>query len=356
MEWILIQLNMMGKAFVGLTVPMLLTSTVLIGLVLLVEVVLRGRVRAGLRYWLVTCILAYMVLIPVLSFNPPSTHWPNGGGSLIAIFRVWGPQTAYAEGSPGASTRIGEPDPTSLTPSRHTHAPLSQPTTGQSGLSPATDRGPEPIQTTSGGAGERPRTLLPGATQRLRGPISWQGALFVLWLIGVAIVGGVLIRRARGACKRLESVPAANNLMNDILLYCRKRMGVHGPVRLKVGPAGTRPAVCGLLRPTIVVPRNLAPTLGSRHLRDVLFHQLAHIKRHDLWVNLAQNVLQVLYFYNPLILVVNAAIRRLREEAANEMVLATIGDPDHLYTQRLTEVETITLRDPPPSLYLIGIA
>ena len=88
----------------------------------------------------------------------------------------------------------------------------------------------------------------------------------------------------------------------------------------------------------------------------MLFHELAHIKRHDLWVNLAQNVLQVLYFYNPLILVVNAAIRRLREEAADETVLETIGDPDHLYTQRLTDVETITIKDPPPSLHLIGVA
>jgi len=356
MQTILTQLNMMGKAFVGLSVPMLLTSTVLIGLVLLVESVLRKRVRAGLRYWLVTCILAYLVIIPLLSFNPPSTHWPTGGGSLLAIFRVWEPQTAYAEGSPEATLRTGEPDPTSLTPSRHTHAPLSQPTTGQSGLSSATDRGQEPFQTTSGGAGERPRILLPGATQVSRGHLSWQGSLFLLWLGGVAIVGVVLICRARGACKRLDNVPAANNLMNDILLYCRKRMGVHGTVRLKVGAAGTRPAVCGLLRPVIVVPRNLAPTLGSRHLRDVLFHQLAHIKRHDLWVNLAQNILQVLYFYNPLILIVNGVIRRLREEAANETVLATIGDPDHRYAQRLTEVETITLRDPPPSLYLIGVA
>jgi hypothetical protein len=355
METILTQLNMMGKAFVGLTAPMLLTSTVLIGLVLLIESVLRGRVRAGLRYWLVTCILAYLVLIPLLSFNPPSTHWPTGGGPVMAILRLWEPQSAYAEGSHDASSRVEEPDPTSQSPSRHTHAPLSQPTTEQSGPS-AADRGSRATQTTTGGAGERPRTSSSDAAERVRGPVSWQGAVFVLWLFGVAIVGGVMIRRAVGACRRLESVPGANNLMNDILVYCRRRMGIHGTVTLKVGPAGTRPAVCGLLRPVIVVPRNLAPTLGSRHLRDVLFHQLAHIKRHDLWVNLAQNILQAVYFYNPLILVVNAAIRRLREEAANETVLATIGDPDHLYAKRLSEVETITLRDPPPSLYLIGIA
>lgn len=178
----------------------------------------------------------------------------------------------------------------------------------------------------------------------------------MLWLTGVLVMAVALVRRAVVACRHLDHVPAANNLMNDILLYCRKRMGIYSRVRLKVGPAGIRPSVCGLLRPVIVVPRNLAPTLGSRHLRDVLYHQLAHVKRHDLWVNLAQNVLQVLYFYNPLILVMNAAIRRLREEAADETVLATIGDPDRLYTKRLTDVERITIKDPPPNLHLIGVA
>jgi beta-lactamase regulating signal transducer with metallopeptidase domain len=186
--------------------------------------------------------------------------------------------------------------------------------------------------------------------------LTWQGAAFLFWLTGAAIMGGVLIRRAVVACKRVDRTLAANHLMNDILTYCRKRMGIRGPIRLRIGEEGIAPVVCGLISPVIVVPRNLAPTLGSRHLRDVLFHELAHVKRYDLWVNLAQNVLQVLYFYNPLLLVINAVIRRLREEAADETVLDTVGDADHAYAQRLAEVATLATKQPAPSLNLIGVA
>ncbi len=318
MEWMTTQVNTVGKAFVGLALPMLLQSAVLTGFVLLVDSFLRTRVRAGLRYWLVTCVLAYLVLVPLLSINPPSTHWPAGAA-------------AYA-------------DPTPTTPASHTHAPPSQPATGQSGPARATDRPRGPSPTPTAGAGEQPYTL------------GWQGVLFLLWLTGAGVFGIVLMVRARAACRRIDKAPSANHLMNDILIYCRKRMGIRGKIRLKVGYAGMKPAVCGLFRPVIIVPRNLAPTLGSRHLRDVLFHELAHVKRHDLWVNLAQNVLQVLYFYNPLLLVVNGVIRRVRDEAADETVLETIGDPDHLYTRRLNEVETLTIKTPPPSLHLIGVA
>jgi len=317
MEWIIIQVNVMGEAFVRLALPMLVTSTALAGLVLLVEFVLRARVRAGLRYWLVTCVLAYLVLTPLLSLSPPSTHWPSG-------------TAAYASPLPAPASHTGTP--TGDTPPVETGtAPLSQPATGNA-------------QTTLAGVGEQPCTL------------TWQGVAFLFWLTGAALMGGVLICRALVACRRVDHALVANHLMNDILVYCRKRMGIQGPVRLRIGEEGTAPVVCGLVNPVIVVPRNLAPTLGSRHLRDVLFHELAHVKRHDLWVNLAQNVLQVLYFYNPLLLVINAVIRRLREEAADETVLDTTGDPDHAYTQRLAEVATLASKPPASSLNLVGVA
>jgi len=330
MEWMIIQVNRAGEAFVGLALPMLLTSMVLAGLVLLVESILRARVRAGLRYWLVTCVLAYLVLTPLLSLSPPSTHWPSGKGSSNVILHVWGPSTAYADPTPAPAshTEVSTRDTSRVEASI---TPLSQPTTGQS-------------QTTLVGIGEQPSHL------------TWQGAVFGLWLTGAAIMGGVLIRRAVVAGKRVDRALAANHLMNDILVYCRKRMGIRGPIRLRIGEEGTAPVVCGLISPVIVVPRNLAPTLGSRHLRDVLFHELAHVKRYDLWVNLAQNVLQVLYFYNPLLLVINAVIRRLREEAADETVLDTVGDADHAYAQRLAEVATLATKQPAPSLNLIGVA
>jgi len=317
MEWIITQVNGMGEAFVGLALPMLVSSTILTGLVLLIEFVLRARVRASLRYWLVTCVLAYLILTPLLSLNPPSTLWPSGTAAYAS------PLPAPVS-QPGTSTGDTAPAETG-------NAPLSQPATGNA-------------QTTLAGVGEQPCTL------------TWQGAAFLFWLTGATLTGVVLIRRALAACQRVDKTLGANHLMNDILVYCRNRMGIREPIRLRIGEAGTAPAVCGLVSPVIVVPRNLAPTLGSRHLRDVLFHELAHVKRHDLWVNLAQNILQVLYFYNPVLLVLNAVIRRLQDEAANETVLDTTGDPDHAYADRLADVATLATKPPAPSLNLIAVA
>ena len=180
--------------------------------------------------------------------------------------------------------------------------------------------------------------------------------MFVVWLIGVLVAGSTLVCRAATACRRIDGSPVANLLMKDILAYCRKRMGIHSDVQLRVSEEVTEPVVCGLFQPVIVVPRNLALTLGSRHLRDVLFHELAHVKQCDLWVHLIQNCVQALYFYNPLLLLVHAAVRRLRDEAANEAVFGVIGDASRAYTQRLADVAALAITGRTPSLAVISVA
>lgn len=304
MEWILEQLNTIGGAFVEFASLMLVESALLIGFVLLIEHVLRNRVRAALRYWLLVMVLVYLLLTPLLPLSPPSNFLPSGNA-------------AYA-------------DPTTHLAAEHPRAPLPRPTIGQS-------------QTTSVGVEEPHLTL------------TWQGAVLLVWLVGVAAMSAILVRKALLASRYVDRSPVANFLMTDILRYCRKRMGVRGKVTLRTSEEGTRPVVCGLVEPVIVVPRDLVPKLGSRHLRDVLFHELAHVKRHHLWVNLAQNIVHVLYFYNPFLWIASAVLRRLRDEAADEAVCETVTG-DQAYARRLADVARLPLKHPASDLTLIGVA
>ena len=326
MEWMLGQLNTMGKAFVALALPLLIESALLIGLALLVAFALRRRVRAALRCGWIALVLAYLALSPFLLVYPPLTFLPSGNAAFA--------------------------DPTTHQAADHPRASLSRPFTGQS-------------QTTTAGIGEPPHA------------ITWQGGLLLLWLGGVAGMAGVALWRACAARRDVGRSEDANFLMTDILCYCRKRMGINtvfkrrdvealrycrkrmgikGKVRLRISGEGTRPAVCGLWRPVIVVPRDLVPQLGSRHLRDVLFHELAHIKRHDLWVNLIQNVVVVVHFYNPFLWIAGAVMRRLRDEAADETVRETVGDADHAYARRLADVRRLAPVPVAANFDLIGVA
>ncbi|MHC4153883.1 MAG: M56 family metallopeptidase [Planctomycetota bacterium] len=180
-----------------------------------------------------------------------------------------------------------------------------------------------------------------GAVVGRAGPLTWQGALLLVWLLvagGMAVVLLSKVIRARRLVARAKEV---NNLMRGVLWYCRTCMRIEKPVRFKVSGQVDGPIVCGLLRPVILVPHNLAPTLGARHLRSALLHELAHIRRGDLWANLAQTVLQALHFYNPLLWLANRRIRKLREQAVDEMVVKVMGERGLWYPQARVDVSKL---------------
>jgi hypothetical protein len=180
-----------------------------------------------------------------------------------------------------------------------------------------------------------------GAAVGRAGPLTWQGASLLVWLFVAGTMAVVLLRKVIRASRLVARAKEVNNLMRGVLWYCRTCMHIEGPVRFKVSDQVDGPVVCGLLRPAILVPHNLAPTLGARHLRSALLHELAHIRRGDLWANLAQAVLQALCFYNPLLWLANRRIRKLREQAVDEMVVKVMGGRGLWYPQARVDVSNL---------------
>jgi len=284
-------INSAGYAFVVFALPMLAQSSILIAILLLAESLLRRKVRAVFRYWLGMLMLVQLILPASQSSRVIIGHF--SGDKLGFLSTDWSAGTAEA-------------------------VVLSQ-----TPVAPA---------------------------------ITWQGTVFLVWLAFVVIMGLLLLQRVIFARRLVRQAREANGLMNDLLLYCCKCMGVRkGKVRLKISRNGTSPVVCGVLRPVILVPDNLTPSLGSRHLRAILLHELAHIKRGDLWVNLAQTILQIIYFYHPLVWLANSMIRKVREQAVDETVLAAMGDKARCYPQQLVDVAKLAFKPPVLSLGFMGL-
>jgi hypothetical protein len=137
---------------------------------------------------------------------------------------------------------------------------------------------------------------------------------------------------------------------------CTTQVGLRNPIEVRVSVSLHSPAACGLMRPVILVPKSIEHTLSEDKLRAVLLHELVHISRADLWVNLGQTLLQVAYFYNPLLWLANAQIRNLREKAVDETVLTKLGDDEAgQYSTTLIDMAEIAFLKPHFSLGLIGV-
>ena len=59
------------------------------------------------------------------------------------------------------------------------------------------------------------------------------------------------------------------------------------------------PKVIGLVRPTILLPASAVSGLSTDELELILAHELAHVRRYDMWVNLVQRLAEAVLFFNP---------------------------------------------------------
>jgi beta-lactamase regulating signal transducer with metallopeptidase domain len=305
MSEMLEHINSIGQAFVEFAWPLFIRSSALMAILLLVELLLRKRVRAAIRYWM-------WMLLPMQLLVPVSVSW-------------------FVKMDCRLKSDLASVSVSFITPAEILTASQTQ----------------EVLQQLHARDSVKIAAVLP--------KITWQGTIFLIWLAIVAAMVLLLVRQTLFARRIVAQAQDANALMKDILGYCCTCIGVRRKVRLKVSADATSPIVCGLLRPVILVPRNLAVSLGSRHLRSVLLHELAHIKRGDLGLNLVQTILQIAYFYNPLLWLVNSVIRTVREQAVDENVLAAVGEKTPWYPETLTNVAGLDLKDPGLGLSLVGV-
>jgi beta-lactamase regulating signal transducer with metallopeptidase domain/outer membrane lipoprotein-sorting protein len=317
MDIVIEQINSAGKAFVDFAWPMLWQASVLIAILLAVDWLLRRKVRAVFRYWLWMLVLAKLFLPTTLS-SPVSIGLLTGN-ALPAI------NIAAIEQPVGGDISTVLP-----------HSPR----TAETGKASITLHAEAPIQSQA-------------ITQAVS--LTREGGIFLAWLMVICAMLLLLMQRAVFVCGLVRQSAEATGLMKDALKFCCNQMGVRQTIGLKISPNATSPAVCGLFRPVILVPQGLGSSLGISSVRVVLMHELAHIKRGDLWVNLLQTLLQIAYFYNPLLWVANWVIRRVREQAVDEAVQVALGERAQQYPETLLNVARLAFERPALSLRLIGV-
>jgi beta-lactamase regulating signal transducer with metallopeptidase domain/Flp pilus assembly secretin CpaC len=154
---------------------------------------------------------------------------------------------------------------------------------------------------------------------------------------------------------RQVCLAATSERLTALADEAQKFVGMKFSVQVKLTTNSMSPAVCGLFRPAILIPQSLVENFSDEQLRAVLLHELIHLRRRDVWVNFLQALLQIFYWWHPLVWVANARIRRVREEAVDDVVMLALRDEAESYAPTLLEVAKLALNRPLASLGLVGI-
>jgi beta-lactamase regulating signal transducer with metallopeptidase domain len=161
--------------------------------------------------------------------------------------------------------------------------------------------------------------------------LAWSGV--VLWQVGH------WTRQRRQLAKLLRQAVDANDpdLLSLLEGLCR-RVGLRRPPGLLLTDYDCSPFVCGLFRPRLVLPQTLAGQLDTGRLRQVLVHELAHIRRRDLLWGWITETARLVFFFNPVAHWVYFRVCLERELACDQTAMALCGQDPADYAETLVQV------------------
>jgi len=181
--------------------------------------------------------------------------------------------------------------------------------------------------------------------------------IFFVWYAAFIVICIYISARTLAIIRRLKSCKSVEKPELVSLLYDLSRdMGISRPVKLLYmdNDIGDVPAVVGIFRRGILIPRTIMDTWLLEDIKPILLHELAHIKRMDLLINLLQLVVQAAYFFHPLVWFANRQVLQYREEICDDMAVQALGGRRKHYTMSMVRVMENALREPSLGFFGIG--
>ena len=147
-------------------------------------------------------------------------------------------------------------------------------------------------------------------------------SLTLVWVLGWAFFLRVWWQRHSTTNAKLRKAnPLISGSALETLQRVKTLMRERRPVALLLSSDFPEPAVCGIKRPKLVLPKGVAEAFTDQELRAVLLHEIAHIRRRDNLVNLLQSWLGCVFWFHPAVWLINHQLLVEREGACDEEVL-----------------------------------
>ena len=319
--------------------PMFWQVSILIALISLADFALRKRAWPQLRYALWLLVLVKLVL-------PPGLALPT---SMMS--RLLGPlaSSPLAEHTPvpgvvETAMPIAQGDPV---------MPLLITAPGE--LASAGEEEATPTETAA-------MDVAPTTTVELPAPgakVHWHAYVMLGWLLGVLVLAGWIVATLRRLRRLHRGETASCDLpqwFEPLLADTARKLGLRRVPKVVFSQWVSSPAVFGVFRPVILMPAPDAKCLSRRETHHILLHELAHIRRGDLIIYGLNVVLQIVYWFNPLVWLGRRQLQHLRELCCDATVGRILRDKTADYKQTILETARRLLAKPiKPGMGLLGL-
>lgn len=165
--------------------------------------------------------------------------------------------------------------------------------------------------------------------------------IFTLWLLGLSFfvirfMGGILLMTRTRKNASLIEESRWNEYIDKL---CRK---INLKKKVELGESGSInvPIAMGFFKPVILFPFEILSGLPREQVEAIIAHEIAHIKRYDIFINLFQSAAEIIFFFNPFVWWISGRIRLEREYCCDDIAISQCGDK-LIYAKALANLESL---------------
>jgi bla regulator protein BlaR1 len=159
----------------------------------------------------------------------------------------------------------------------------------------------------------------------------------LLYIAGLLTNAGRLVM-ARKKINTIKQTMSIDVILQQQISHFAEKFDITKKVKVGLSKMVDVPCIVGYFKPVILLPFMLSTYLSEEEIEAILMHELAHIKRNDYLVNVAQQVITSLLFFNPCVLLINKIIGEERENCCDDLVVDAMQSPV-IYAKALFKLE-----------------
>lgn len=170
-------------------------------------------------------------------------------------------------------------------------------------------------------------------------PPAWRfPSLAEIWLVGLLfLVGGIGYQHFQFANRvRKESQSASPELEAQLADVCA-HLGIRKRVQIHLFPGGRSPMLFGMWNPMLLIPKSFENEFSKEERQAVFLHELAHLRRGDLWWNWFACLVLCLHWFNPFVWLLVRRFRLDRETLCDRVAVKLLPGKQ-LYSSTLLKV------------------
>ena len=168
---------------------------------------------------------------------------------------------------------------------------------------------------------------------------SWNILLVSIWIIGCLIILTGVTRKYYNSYRIIKnSSLVQESMLTDLVTGLCRRLKIRRTVNIISSEEFLSPFSVGILKPLIYIPESLLKSGDTDTVKSIISHEMIHIKQFDaLWIKF-QNILQIIFFFNPVVWYANRQINMAREQICDSSVLDMEIISPEVYGKSLIQV------------------